>query len=187
MKTISTTYCKRFDNSCYHHQCIVDWTAVIILQVHIGHSGEKRCEKWKTQKNATECKIKAGFLYSASQKHRAGGLHPFWEGSLVMAFYHFRLTNQNIYVILRWWALSSIAIMKKTPKCGFHRISENFHNTHRRHGISQSTLGLRNLQKQSDFQLDTVTSGDKTFTMYEGLAVSARLQKWSMKITRDRK
>ena len=22
MKTISTTYCRRFDNSCYHHQCI---------------------------------------------------------------------------------------------------------------------------------------------------------------------
>jgi len=28
MKTISTTYCRRFDNSCYHHQCFADWTAV---------------------------------------------------------------------------------------------------------------------------------------------------------------
>ena len=24
MKTIQTTYCKRFDNSCYHHQCIAN-------------------------------------------------------------------------------------------------------------------------------------------------------------------
>jgi len=45
MKTTQTTYCKRFDNSCYHHQCIANWTAVIMLQVLIGHSGEKRCEK----------------------------------------------------------------------------------------------------------------------------------------------
>ena len=44
------TYCKRFDNSCYHHQCIANRTAVILLQVLIGHSGEKRCKKWKTQK-----------------------------------------------------------------------------------------------------------------------------------------
>jgi len=47
MKTISTTYCKRFDNSRYHHRCIANWTAVIILQVLIGHSGENRCEKMK--------------------------------------------------------------------------------------------------------------------------------------------
>ena len=50
MKTISTTYCKRFDNSYYHHQCIANWTAVIMLQVLIGHSGEKRCEKMKNAK-----------------------------------------------------------------------------------------------------------------------------------------
>jgi len=41
----TTTYCKGFDNSCYHHQCIAYWTAVIMLQVLIGHWGEKRCEK----------------------------------------------------------------------------------------------------------------------------------------------
>jgi len=28
MKQMQTTYCKRFDNSCYHHQCIANWTAV---------------------------------------------------------------------------------------------------------------------------------------------------------------
>jgi len=33
MKTISKTCCKRFDNSCYHHQCIANRTAVILLQV----------------------------------------------------------------------------------------------------------------------------------------------------------
>jgi len=44
MKTIETTYWKRFDNSCYHHQCIANWTAVVMLQVLIGHSGQKRCE-----------------------------------------------------------------------------------------------------------------------------------------------
>ena len=38
MKTIQTTYRKRFDNSCYHHQCIANWTAVIMLQVLIGRS-----------------------------------------------------------------------------------------------------------------------------------------------------
>jgi len=46
-KTIQMTNCKRFDNSCYHYQCIANWTAV---QVRIGHSGEKRCKKWKTQR-----------------------------------------------------------------------------------------------------------------------------------------
>jgi len=30
-KTIKMTYCKRFDNSCYHHQCIANRTAVILL------------------------------------------------------------------------------------------------------------------------------------------------------------
>jgi len=50
MKTISTTYCKRFDNSCYHHQCIANWTAAIMLQVLIGHSGKMRCEKMKNAK-----------------------------------------------------------------------------------------------------------------------------------------
>jgi len=50
MTTIQTTFCKRFDNSCYHHQCIANWTAVIMLQVLIGHSGEMRCEKWKTRR-----------------------------------------------------------------------------------------------------------------------------------------
>jgi len=25
MKTIQMTYCKRFDNSCYHHQCIANF------------------------------------------------------------------------------------------------------------------------------------------------------------------
>jgi len=49
MKMISTTYCKRFDNSCYH-QCIANWTAVIMMQVLIGHWGEKRCEKMKNAK-----------------------------------------------------------------------------------------------------------------------------------------
>jgi len=39
------TYCKRFDNSCYHHQCIANLLAVITLQVLIGHSGDKRCKK----------------------------------------------------------------------------------------------------------------------------------------------
>ena len=39
MRTIKTTYCKRFDNSCYHHQCIANWTAVIMLQVLIIHIG----------------------------------------------------------------------------------------------------------------------------------------------------
>jgi len=33
MKAVSTTYCRRVDNSCYHHQCIANWTAVILLQV----------------------------------------------------------------------------------------------------------------------------------------------------------
>ena len=33
MKKISTTYCRRFDNSCYHHQCIANGTAVILVQV----------------------------------------------------------------------------------------------------------------------------------------------------------
>jgi len=28
MKTISTTYCKRFDNSCYHHQCIANSNSI---------------------------------------------------------------------------------------------------------------------------------------------------------------
>jgi len=46
-KTIQLTYCKRFDNSCYHHQCIANRTAVILLQVLIGHSGEKRCKKYQ--------------------------------------------------------------------------------------------------------------------------------------------
>jgi len=32
--------CKRFDNSCYHHQCIANRTAVILLQVLNGHAGE---------------------------------------------------------------------------------------------------------------------------------------------------
>ena len=36
MKTIQMTYCKRFGNSCYHHQCIANWTAVVMLQVLIG-------------------------------------------------------------------------------------------------------------------------------------------------------
>jgi len=27
MKTIQTTYCKRFGNSCYHHQCIANYLA----------------------------------------------------------------------------------------------------------------------------------------------------------------
>jgi len=49
MKTISTTYCNRFDLSCYHRQCIANLTAVIMLQVLIGHSGEKRCEKEKRE------------------------------------------------------------------------------------------------------------------------------------------
>ena len=31
MKTISTTYCKRFDSSCYHPQCIANSTALIML------------------------------------------------------------------------------------------------------------------------------------------------------------
>ena len=38
MKTISTTDCKRFDNSCYHHQYIANWIAVIMLRVLIGHT-----------------------------------------------------------------------------------------------------------------------------------------------------
>ena len=50
MKTISTTYYKCFDNSSYHHQCIANWTAVIMLEVLIGHSGEKRCEKMENAK-----------------------------------------------------------------------------------------------------------------------------------------
>ena len=50
MKMIQTTNCKRFDNSCYHHQCVANWTAEIMLQVFIGHSGEKRCEKMKNAK-----------------------------------------------------------------------------------------------------------------------------------------
>ena len=50
MKTISTTYCKRFDDYCYHHQYVANWTAVIMLHVLIGHSGERRCEKWKTRR-----------------------------------------------------------------------------------------------------------------------------------------
>jgi len=39
-------HCKRFDNSCYqyHHQCIANWSAVIMLQVLIDRSGEKRCK-----------------------------------------------------------------------------------------------------------------------------------------------
>jgi len=49
MKTISTTYCKRFLKSCYHHQCIANLTVVIMLQVLIGHSEEKRCEKEKRE------------------------------------------------------------------------------------------------------------------------------------------
>ena len=32
LKTTSTTYCRRFDSSC-SHQCIANWTAVILLQV----------------------------------------------------------------------------------------------------------------------------------------------------------
>ena len=48
MKMMSTTYCKRFDSASYH-QCIANWTAVIMLQVLIGHSGENRCEKIKTR------------------------------------------------------------------------------------------------------------------------------------------
>ena len=47
MEMIQTTYCKHFDNSCYHHQYIANWTAVIMLQVLIGDSGERRCEKMK--------------------------------------------------------------------------------------------------------------------------------------------
>ena len=49
MKTISTTYRKRFDYACYHHQCITNWTAVIMVQVLIGHWREKRCEKQKRE------------------------------------------------------------------------------------------------------------------------------------------
>ena len=29
MKMMQTTYCKRSDNSCYHHQCIANWRAVV--------------------------------------------------------------------------------------------------------------------------------------------------------------
>jgi len=32
-------------NDSYHHQCIANRTAVIMLQVLIGHSGEKLCKK----------------------------------------------------------------------------------------------------------------------------------------------
>ena len=46
------------DNSCYHHQCIANWTAVIMLQVLIGHSGEKRCEKWKTRRAVSVVTLK---------------------------------------------------------------------------------------------------------------------------------
>jgi len=48
MKTISTTYCKRFDNSRYHHRCIANWTAVIILQVLIWSLRRKAL--WKNEK-----------------------------------------------------------------------------------------------------------------------------------------
>ena len=51
MKTISTTYCRHFDNFCYHHQCIANWTAVILLQVLMA-SQEKTL--WK-MKNAKDC------------------------------------------------------------------------------------------------------------------------------------
>ena len=49
MKTTQTTYCKRFDNSCYHHQCIADGTAVIMLQV-LMVSQEKSAVKVKNAK-----------------------------------------------------------------------------------------------------------------------------------------
>jgi len=51
MKTILMTYCKRFDSSCDHHQCIANWTAVIFLQV-LMDSQEKSAVKMK---NAQGC------------------------------------------------------------------------------------------------------------------------------------
>ena len=49
-KTIQLTYCKSFDSSCYHHQCIVNWSAVILLQVLIGLM-EKNAAKIKNAKS----------------------------------------------------------------------------------------------------------------------------------------
>jgi len=36
MKTISTTYCRRFDNSCYRHQCIANCAICRCLQYVVG-------------------------------------------------------------------------------------------------------------------------------------------------------
>ena len=47
MKTISMTYCKRFDNSCYHLQCIANWTAVILLQVRMASQEESAVKNEK--------------------------------------------------------------------------------------------------------------------------------------------
>jgi len=49
-QTIQMTYCKRFDNSCYHHQCIaikLQWCCCRYLLVIQEKSAVK---KWKTQK-----------------------------------------------------------------------------------------------------------------------------------------
>jgi len=56
------TYCKRFDNFCYHHRCIANWTAVIMLQVLVGHSGETRC------KNAQKTMVMAVIINCFSNK-----------------------------------------------------------------------------------------------------------------------
>ena len=64
MKTIQMTCCKRFNNSCYRRQCIANWTAVIMLQVLIGHSGEKRCEKMKNVKGSFDTDVVAWSMRS---------------------------------------------------------------------------------------------------------------------------
>jgi len=45
-KTIQMTYCKHFDNSCYHHQCIANRTAARSLQFYLQCTDDDNRSYW---------------------------------------------------------------------------------------------------------------------------------------------
>jgi len=76
MKTISPTHRRRFDDSCYHHHCIVNWIAVILLQV-LMVSQEKSAVKNEKQVISWFIKIdlkQIYYSYSPTQKIHNGFL-----------------------------------------------------------------------------------------------------------------
>jgi len=65
-------FCRRLDNSCYHHQFIYNWTAVILLQVFIV-SQEKTCSrslqfncKWTDDGNRSYWNVCKNVVYIVS-------------------------------------------------------------------------------------------------------------------------